>query len=111
MEWEAEIVDDRPNTSIEWRSVEGSDFENSGIVRFERGPGGRGAIVRVEMNYAPPGGPITAQITKLFASDPGERIADDLRRLKQIMETGEVVQSDASIHPGMHAAQPSTVGA
>ena len=31
----------------------------------------------------------------------------DLRRFKQVMELGEVVQSDASIHKGAHPARPS----
>jgi uncharacterized membrane protein len=106
-EWDAEMIDDRPNTAIEWRSLEGADIENSGTVRFERAPGGRGTLVRVELKYTPPGGAISAQIAKLFGSEPGQEVEHDLRMLKQILETGEVVQSDASIHPGMHAAQPA----
>jgi uncharacterized membrane protein len=105
-EWDAEIVEDQPNSVISWRSLEGSDIDNSGSVRFERAPGGRGTIVRVDLRYAPPGGVISASIAKLFGKEPGQEIEYDLRCFKQIMETGEVVQSDASIHPGMHAAQP-----
>jgi uncharacterized membrane protein len=106
VEWDAEILDDRPNAAIAWRSLERSDLENSGSVRFERAPGGRGTFVRVELKYTPPGGALGAQIGKLFGADPGQAVEHDLRRLKQIMETGEVVESDASIHAGMHAARP-----
>jgi len=36
----------RPNELIAWRSLEGSDVDNQGVVRFERAPGDRGTIVR-----------------------------------------------------------------
>lgn len=106
VEWIAEIVDDEPNTRIAWRSIEGADIPNSGSVRFERAPGGRGTLVKVEIEYAPPGGALSAGIAKLFRSDPEQMVQRDLRRFKQVLETGEVVKSDASIYPGMHAAQP-----
>jgi len=106
VEWDAEITDDRPNEMISWRSLEGSDVYNTGTVRFQRASGGRGTVVRVEIRYAPPGGAMSSLLAKLFSSAPGPLIQTDLRALKQVMETGEVVKSDASIHAGMHAAQP-----
>lgn len=108
-EWDAEMVEDQPNSLIAWRSLEGAEVDNSGSVRFERGSGGRGTVVRVEIEYSPPGGAIGANVAKLFGEEPGQQIDDDLRLFKQIMETGEVVKSDASVHPGMHAAQPAAV--
>jgi uncharacterized membrane protein len=105
-EWDAEIVEDQPNTLIAWRSLEGSDIEISGSVRFERATGGRGTLVTIELDYAPPGGVVMAKIAKLFGADPGQQVEHNLRDFKQIMETGEIAKSDASIHPGMHAAQP-----
>jgi uncharacterized membrane protein len=106
VEWDADITEDRPNELIAWRSVEGSDVDNSGWVEFESAPGGRGTIVRVNMQYSPPGGRIGAGIAKVLGKEPGQQVQDDLRRFKQIMETGEVVRSDASIHLLPHAAQP-----
>ncbi|MGI9075193.1 MAG: SRPBCC family protein [Bryobacteraceae bacterium] len=106
VEWDAEIVDDQPNARIVWRSLEGSDIDNSGSVQFERAPGGRGTLVRVELQYSPPGGVISATLAKLFGEEPGQQVDDDLRAFKQVLETGEVAKSDASIHRGMHAAQP-----
>ena len=107
VEWDAEITEDQPNERIAWRSLEGSDVDNCGTVTFERAPANRGTTVRVELDYAPPGGSVAHQIAKLFGEEPGQQIEDDLRRLKQILEVGEVVRSDASIHRGMHPAQPS----
>ena len=108
VEWDAEIIEDRPNQLIAWHSLEGADVDNSGVVRFERAPGGRGTEVRVQLQYDPPGGKIGAAIAKLFGEEPEQQIKGDLYRLKQVMETGEVVQSDASIHRGLHPAQPSS---
>lgn len=106
VEWDAEIIDDNPNDRIAWRTVEGSDVEHSGSVRFEPAPGGRGTVVRVDLQYAPPGPAMTVNLAKLFGEEPSQQLADDLRAFKQVMETGEVVRSDASIHRGAHAAQP-----
>ncbi|MGI8961009.1 MAG: SRPBCC family protein [Bryobacteraceae bacterium] len=108
VEWDAEMIDDQPNTRIAWRSLEGSDVHNSGSVQFERAPGGRGTLVRVEFQYTPPGGMIGATIAKLFGEEPGQQVDHDLRAFKQVLETGEVVKSDASIHRGMHPGQPSS---
>jgi uncharacterized membrane protein len=106
--WDAEIVLDQPGQCIAWRSVEGSTtVPNRGVVRFNRAPGGRGTEVQVELKYEPPGGAIGAAFAKLFGEEPSQQIGGDLRRLKQVLETGEVLQSDASIHRGPHAARPA----
>lgn len=107
VEWQAEIIQDRPNEVIAWRSLDGASVPNRGAVRFLPAPGGRGTQVHVELKYDPPGGMLTAAIAKLFGEEPSQQIAGDLRRLKQVLETGSVVHSDASLHPGMHSARPS----
>jgi uncharacterized membrane protein len=104
--WEAEITEDRPSELISWRSTPGADVHNTGTVRFLPAPGGRGTELRVDVKYEPPAGLFGASVAKLFGKEPGEQIEGDLRRFKQVMETGEVINSDASIHRGMHAAQP-----
>jgi uncharacterized membrane protein len=107
LEWDAEITLDQPGSRISWRSIEGADVPNSGSVSFTPAPGNRGTVVRVQMDYAPPGGPVVAKLAKLLKGEPaGLHISQALRSLKQILETGEVTKSDASIHPGMHPAQP-----
>jgi uncharacterized membrane protein len=106
IEWDAETTEDRPNEFIAWRSLRGSDIYNSGSVRFERVPANRGTIVRVQLDYAPPGGGLSAMIAKLAGADPGMQLEEDLRAFKQIVETGEVTKSDASIHAWIHEAQP-----
>ena len=108
VEWDAVIVDDQPNSRIAWQSLENSDVNHSGSVQFERAPGGRGTIVKVQLQYDPPAGVVGAAIAKLFGEEPGQQIDHDLRAFKQVMETGEIAKSDASIHQGMHPAQPAS---
>lgn len=106
VEWDAEIVDDRPGERIAWRSLAGADVDNEGAVSFAPAPGDRGTEVRVELRYHPPGGALGATVAKLFRRAPDQEIADDLRRLKQVLETGQVVHSDATWRPGPHPARP-----
>jgi uncharacterized membrane protein len=112
VEWDAEIIEDRENELIAWRSLEGADVENSGSVEFEPAPGNRGTIVKVEMTYNPPGGVIGAAIAKLTGDDPGQQAQESLRCLKQFMETGEVVISEGTVWENglltQRPAQPPT---
>lgn len=99
--WDAEIVDERPNELIAWRSLADADVRNAGSVTFEPGRGGRGTTIRVSLSYAPPGGKLAAVIAKLFGEEPGQQIHDDLHRLKQLLEAGEVPTVDGQ--PRGHA--------
>lgn len=93
VEWDAEITDDVPGERISWRSLEGARVDNSGSVRFVEAPGDQGTEVHVEMRYDIPGGSVGALIAKLFGEEPALQIKDDLRRFKQIVETGEIARS------------------
>lgn len=88
--WDAEITVDHPGELLAWHSLEGADIENAGTVRFERAPGGRGTVVRVDLLYQPPGGKAGSLIAKLFGEEPAMQIEQDLRRFKQLIETGEI---------------------
>lgn len=96
VEWDAEIVEDVPGRRIAWRSLEGASVENSGSVRFERAPGDQGTEVYVEVDYSPPGGALGTAVAKLFGEEPNQQIGDELRRFKQIVETGEIARSDGA---------------
>ncbi|MEA2191704.1 MAG: hypothetical protein QOI73_1825 [Solirubrobacteraceae bacterium] len=94
VEWDAQITEDVGGERIAWRSVEGSKIDNSGSVRFVTAPAGQGTEVHVDMRYSP--GAIGATVAKLFGEEPAIQLKDDLRRFKQVVETGEVVRSDGS---------------
>jgi uncharacterized membrane protein len=106
IEWEAEITEDQRNERISWRSVEGSQVDNAGTVSFRPAPGGRGTEVVLELEYLPPRGLFALKLARLLGEAPRQKAASDLRRFKQVVETGEVLHSDASIHRGMHPARP-----
>ena len=97
VEWDATIVADDPGRVITWRSLENADVDNAGAVRFEAAPGGRGTIVKVNIQYNPPGGVLGKTVAKLFGEEPEQQLDDDLRRFKQMLEVGEVVVSDATL--------------
>lgn len=92
--WSAEITEEAIDEAIAWRSLEGADVPNEGRVTFEDAPGGRGTVVRVELSYSPPAGALGAFFAKLLGEEPKGQIADDLRRLRAILEAGEVPTTD-----------------
>jgi uncharacterized membrane protein len=94
VQWDAEIVQDREGEWLAWRSLPGSQVENSGSVRFAPAPGARGSEVRVQLEYQPPAGQVGRVIAMLFGEEPEQQVREDLRRFKQLMETGEIAASD-----------------
>jgi uncharacterized membrane protein len=96
VEWDAEITEDVPGDRIAWRSLDGASVESAGSVTFRPAPRGQGTEVFVEVRYSPPGGTLGSLIAKLFGEEPNQQVRDDLRRFKQIVETGEVARSDGS---------------
>lgn len=81
--------------------------------QFREAPGGRGTEVSVEFVHDPPLGDFGVLASKVTASDPATQLADELRRFKARVETGEVVRSDATPdghlladHLKQRAAQP-----
>jgi uncharacterized membrane protein len=89
-EWDAEIITERENELIGWRSVAGSELDTTGSVHFVKAPGERGTEVRVVLKYNPPAGKAGAAVAALFGQSPEGQIREDLRRFKQVMETGTV---------------------
>lgn len=96
--WDAEIIVDEPDARIAWRSLPDADIENAGTVRFVTAPGGRGCEVHVTLQYYPPAGALGTMIAKLFGEEPSIQITDDLRRLKRLMETGEIPTTEGQPH-------------
>ena len=92
--WDARTINERPNELIAWKSVEGSDIYTAGSVRFQPAPGNRGTMVRVTFEYEPPAGKLGAAIAKIFGEDPVKQVNVDLRRFKQLMETGEIARTE-----------------
>jgi uncharacterized membrane protein len=90
VEWDSQITRDEPGALIAWQSLDGASVRNSGQVEFLDSPDGRGTVVRVVLTYDPPAGAVGKLIAKLFQKEPKVQARQDLRRFKQLMETGEV---------------------
>ena len=89
VEWDAVITEDVPGKSLSWQSEAGADVVNSGKVEF-KDVGERGTVVRAVIAYEPPMGMIGKVVAKLFQREPRIQARRDLRRFKQLMETGEI---------------------
>jgi uncharacterized membrane protein len=108
VEWDAEVTSDIENERIGWRSIQGSDIANSGVVEFHS-TADRGTEVKVHLTYEAPGGRLGALAAKLFGEEPGQQVAEDLRRFKALMEAGSIMKVEGQ--PSGRAAQAGIVPA
>jgi len=90
VEWDSLVTEDVPGELIGWRSAEDSQITHGGRIEFREAQGGRGTEVSVTIVYDPPAGALGKLIAKLFQKEPKIQSRRDLRRFKQLMETGEV---------------------
>jgi uncharacterized membrane protein len=91
--WDAEIVNEEPNTVIGWRSMKNPYVDHAGSVRFNPAPANQSTEVQVEMEYLVVGGPAGAAIARLFGDAPQQQVSSALSKLKQHFEVGEVATS------------------
>jgi uncharacterized membrane protein len=94
--WDADIVNERPNEEIRWRSLPGSDVKVDGAVRFSEAWGKRGTLVEVLTLVEAPG--LGNFAAKVFGKDPSFMMKQDLRRLKALIETGEIPTVEGQSH-------------
>ena len=93
-EWDAELINEDSGRLIAWRSLPGSQVDTAGSVHFDELANGRGTRLAVSLKYNPPGGQIGAGLAWLFGGGIEQEIEQDLRRFKQLMETGEVATTE-----------------
>lgn len=96
VEWEADTIAQRENELIAWRSLPGSRVHTSGTVQFRPAPGARGTEVHVEMDFRPPAGALGRTVAWLSGREPSQQLHEDLQRLKQLLETGEIAVSEGA---------------
>lgn len=89
VEWDATVTEEIQDALIAWSSDEGAEVPNSGRIEF-RDAGARGTVVTATILYDPAAGTIGKLIAKMFQREPAIQARRDLRRFKQLMETGEV---------------------
>lgn len=111
IQWEAEILEDVPNQRLRWQSVASADIHSRGTVSFRPAPGGKGTELHVEIWYEPPAGQVGRGVAWLVGGALERQIHEDLRRCKQVLETGDVTLSDGPglWRPARPAADPQEV--
>ena len=95
IELTSEIIEDRPGEFIAWRASEESDIDHEGWIEFRDNAFGRGTEVRLFISYDPPGGVVGKVVAKVMQREPRVQARRELRRFKQLMETGEIPTSKA----------------
>ena len=88
VEWDARIINEIDDRLIAWQSVEGSTIATAGSVNFDETA--NGTRVRIHFQYSPPAGRLGAAVAWVFGEEPGLQVHEDLRRFKQLLETGEI---------------------
>jgi uncharacterized membrane protein len=89
--WRAEIIEEEPGRRLRWRSLPGGDLDHEGILDLHEAPGDRGTVVEVRLRYRPPGGVVVSgMLSGLLRELPGLQLAEELARLRMLVETGEL---------------------
>jgi uncharacterized membrane protein len=93
VKWEADVINEIEGELIGWQSTENADVATAGSVRFVPTSGG-GTEIIVHLQYEPPAGKLGSFVASLFGEEPSQQIREDLRRLKDLLETGGVPRSE-----------------
>lgn len=99
LEWNSVIDEERVGELLSWVAMPESPIKHAGRIEFTDASGGRGTQVTATILYDPPGGALGMLFAKLFQREPKIQARRDLRRFKQLMETGEIATSQ----PGLAA--------
>jgi uncharacterized membrane protein len=89
VEWDAEIINEIHHELIAWRTLHDATVVSAGSVHFKPAGADRGTQVYVHMQYKPPAGKLGAAIAWMLGHEPNQTVREDLRRFKQLLETGE----------------------
>ncbi len=96
VEWDSILTEEVENSVLAWESAEGADIKNAGRIEFRDAPPGRGTEVTATIVYDPPAGDLGKLVAKLFQKEPKIQARRELRRFKQLMETGEISTAKTS---------------
>jgi uncharacterized membrane protein len=85
VEWDAVVTEWVPQQFLGWSSVEGSEIETSGQVRFRPTPSGQTQL-DVRLAYTPQAGAAGHAVASLLGADPKRAMDEDLVRFKSLLE-------------------------
>jgi len=96
VEWDSILTEEVENELLAWESAEGADIKNAGRIEFRDAPPGRGTQITATIVYEPLGGDLGKLVAKLFQKEPKIQARRELRRFKQLIETGEISTAKTS---------------
>lgn len=96
--WHSEIDKEREGELISWHTTEDADLPHRGQVLFKDAPGDRGTEVRLTLVYRPPAGQAGRAVARLFGMAPGQQAREALRKLKYLLEVGELPTIEGQPH-------------
>lgn len=91
LEWDAEIINERPGEMLAWQSLPGAQVQNAGTVRFAPAKSGIGTSMTVVLQYQPPGGRLGAAVASIFGESPETQLEADLVRFRDWVEAEPVI--------------------
>lgn len=94
LEWNVESLEEVPSQRISWRHLPGSPIDAEGTVTFEAAPGGRGTYIHVQIDFGFPAQSVAEPLSRLLGKHPEQLLYKSLRRMKQLMEVGEVMTTE-----------------
>ncbi|NJL95425.1 MAG: cyclase [Anaerolineae bacterium] len=94
VEWDAMIISEEANERLGWRSLKNPYIDHAGSIRVKPAPGQFGTEVHLTMEYAPLAGHVSRLLLGLLGKAPEQQIGADLRRLKQLLEVGEIATTE-----------------
>lgn len=107
LEWTSRLTEDRPHELIAWHSIGDADLENEGRVEFRTSPDAQGTEIVVKMWYRPPMGTIGTAVATMLGQAPEQELWEALRYLKQVLETGEILLSEGTLHSDGFLQRPA----
>jgi uncharacterized membrane protein len=94
VEWDSRLTEEEPGRLLAWETDLEAQVKNYGRVEFRDAPGARGTEIHATIVYQPPGGALGKLVATIFQMEPGQQAKRDLRRLKMLLETGEVATAE-----------------
>jgi uncharacterized membrane protein len=92
------VIEDVPNEMIAWRAAQGSQIAHEGRVEFRDVRGGRGTKVTAVILYDHPATAPGSPLAQEFHHQARTQARRELRRFKQLMESGEISAAVSNRH-------------
>ena len=90
LEWDTQVVEDRPGEMLRWESLQGARLRSEGEVRFRPAPKDWGTETTLHLRFDTPGGVIGKTLAPRQGIMSHMPVEKALRRFKSLAETGEI---------------------